>query len=187
MAWWFTSIWLIFEGHRRKNVARRVGARSSKGFVVFADSLNNRLVFQLLHVGCINISQIPYYLDEDSNWSLNIYELQRSLDNARPHCVPRALVVINPGNPTGEYLALPGIEGHCETRSIFMAALCNRGHYIFVLCLPYFYTWCDPSANLECMSETCCTRLAGNSGRKNRQKFAILAPSHNFIGLYLRN
>jgi len=25
------------------------------------------------------------------------------------------------------------------------------------------------SANLECMSEMCCTRLAGNTGRKNRQ------------------
>jgi len=33
-------------------------------------------------------------------------------------------------------------------------------------CLPYFYTWCDLSANLECMSEMCCTRLAGNIGHK---------------------
>ena len=33
----------------------------------------------------------------------------------------------------------------------------------------------------------CCTRFAGNTGRKNRQKFAIWAPSHNFVGLYLRN
>ena len=28
------------------------------------------------------------------------------------------------------------------------------------------YTWCGLSANLECMSETCCTRLAENTGRK---------------------
>ena len=27
-------------------------------------------------------------------------------------------------------------------------------------CLPYFHTWCGLSANLECMSELCCTRLA---------------------------
>jgi len=33
----------------------------------------------------------------------------------------------------------------------------------------------------------CCTLLAENTGRKNRQKFAIWAPSHNFVGLYLRN
>jgi len=33
-------------------------------------------------------------------------------------------------------------------------------------CLPYFHTWCGPSVNLECRSEMCCTRLAGNTGRK---------------------
>ena len=30
----------------------------------------------------------------------------------------------------------------------------------------YFHTWCGISANLECRSETCCTRLAGNARRK---------------------
>jgi len=54
-------------------------------------------------------------------------------------------------------------------------------------CLPYFYTWCGLSANLRCRSETCCTRLAENTGRKNRQNFAICAPSHNFVGPYLPN
>jgi len=34
------------------------------------------------------------------------------------------------------------------------------------------------------MSEMCCTRLAENTGRK---KIAILAPLHNFLGLYLRS
>jgi len=34
------------------------------------------------------------------------------------------------------------------------------------------------------MSEMCCTRLAENTGRK---KIAILAPSDNFVGLYLRS
>jgi len=37
-------------------------------------------------------------------------------------------------------------------------------------CLPYFYTWCDLSANLEFRSEMCCTRLAGNTGSKNDAK-----------------
>jgi len=41
-----------------------------------------------------------------------------------------------------------------------------------------------PSANLECRSEICCKRLAGNTGHK---KIAISEPSHNFVGLYLRN
>jgi len=30
-------------------------------------------------------------------------------------------------------------------------------------------------------------RLAENAGHKERQKIAIWAPSHNFVGLYLRN
>jgi len=72
--------------------------------------------------------------------------------------------------------------------SIFMVALWNRAdHYIFILwfisiylsffprlisaaeyigCLPYFHTRCGLSANLECRSEMCCTRLAENTGRK---------------------
>jgi len=33
----------------------------------------------------------------------------------------------------------------------------------------------------------CCTQLAGYAGRKNLQKLAIWAPSHHFVGLYLRN
>ena len=41
-------------------------------------------------------------------------------------------------------------------------------------CLPYFDTWCGLSANLECRSETCCTRLAGNKGRKKSPKIRHL-------------
>jgi len=36
--------------------------------------------------------------------------------------------------------------------------------------LPYFHTWCGPSANLQCRSEMCCTRLAANTGRKKIAK-----------------
>ncbi len=46
--------------------------------------------------------QILYYLDEDNNWALNVDELQRALDEAKEKCVPRGIVVINPGNPTGK-------------------------------------------------------------------------------------
>ena len=48
------------------------------------------------------------------------------------------------------------------------------------------HTWCGLSANLECMSEMCCMRLAENTGRKKSPKIAIWAPSHKFVGLYLR-
>jgi len=37
-------------------------------------------------------------------------------------------------------------------------------------CLPYFHTWCGVSANLRRMSETCCTLLAENTGRKKVDK-----------------
>jgi len=32
-----------------------------------------------------------------------------------------------------------------------------------IRCLPYLHTWCDPSANLQCRSEMCCTRFAENT------------------------
>jgi len=54
-------------------------------------------------------------------------------------------------------------------------------------CLPYFHTLCGLSANSKCMSEMCCTRLAEIQDAKNRRYFAIWAPSHNYVGLYLRN
>jgi len=41
-------------------------------------------------------------------------------------------------------------------------------------CLPYFHTWCGLSANLECRSEMCCTRLAGNAVCKNSPKICRL-------------
>jgi len=73
---------------------------------------------------------------------------------------------------------------------VIMAALCNRGGIIFLPCsfFPsiFFFlffprlisaeagwmstTWCGPSANLECRSERCCTRLAADAGPKNVAK-----------------
>lgn len=57
-----------------------------------------------------NAYPIKYYMNEDSNWALDISELKRSIDEGRPNCVPRALVVINPGNPTGSVLSRQNIE-----------------------------------------------------------------------------
>jgi len=68
-----------------------------------------------------------------------------------------------------------------------MAALCNRGPLYFcpvvssflfqaksqpsqIGCLPYFDTWCGPTTNLECRSEICCARLAGNAAPKKSPK-----------------
>lgn len=54
--------------------------------------------------------QIEYFLDEDNNWALNINELERAMNESKDRCVPRAIVIINPGNPTGQVLSRENIE-----------------------------------------------------------------------------
>lgn len=52
--------------------------------------------------GC---QQAPYYLDEENGWSLDINDLHRSYkEQVDKGNTPKALVVINPGNPTGNVL-----------------------------------------------------------------------------------
>jgi len=83
-----------------------------------------------------------------------------------------------------------------------MAALRSVcGHYIFALwflLLSSFLLFsspnlsrrtrildvCHTSPHVVALVETCCTRLAENTGRKKRQKFAFWAPSHYFVGLF---
>jgi len=89
------------------------------------------------------------------------------------------------------------IIGRPIARYLVMAALCNRAHhYIFVLWfllsssfisspnlsgrrLDVYHTSTHgvaggPSAILECRSEMCCTRLAGNAGPKKSPKIRHL-------------
>nr|XP_027807722.1 alanine aminotransferase 1 isoform X2 [Marmota flaviventris] len=54
--------------------------------------------------------QVDYYLDEERTWALDVAELRRRLSQARDHCCPRALCVINPGNPTGQVQTRECIE-----------------------------------------------------------------------------
>ena len=45
---------------------------------------------------------LPYYLDEDKGWGLNVEALREMVTNAKDDgFTPRSIVVINPGNPTG--------------------------------------------------------------------------------------
>jgi len=56
-------------------------------------------------------SQIPYYLDEEKGWAVDFKQLHQSLeDSAIAGITPRAIVVINPGNPTGTVLEKSDIE-----------------------------------------------------------------------------
>ncbi|OAF66283.1 hypothetical protein A3Q56_05996 [Intoshia linei] len=56
-----------------------------------------------------NMKSIPYYLNESNGWSMEIEELERSLEQHKAKCTPRAIVVINPGNPTGNVLTLENL------------------------------------------------------------------------------
>ena len=57
-------------------------------------------------------------------------------------------------------------------------------------CLPYFHTWCGLNANLRCRSETCCMRLAENTGRKkvaNNSHLGTIAQLCRAISSQLRH
>ena len=46
----------------------------------------------------------------EKHWSLEVSELKRALGEAKQNCQPRAIVVINPGNPTGQVLTQQNIQ-----------------------------------------------------------------------------
>jgi len=57
-----------------------------------------------------NMHQVGYYLDEGANWALDMAELERSIAEAKEVCDPKAIVIINPGNPTGSVQSRETIE-----------------------------------------------------------------------------
>ncbi len=82
-----------------------------------------------LYSACIPLyggSAIEYFLDEKGGWSLSVEALQKSFDSAKGKKInPRALVVINPGNPTGQCLNVQNIRdiiGFCADRKIVIMA-----------------------------------------------------------------
>ncbi|NWT18375.1 ALAT2 aminotransferase, partial [Vireo altiloquus] len=54
--------------------------------------------------------QVNYYLAEERCWALDVAELRRALAEGRRRCCPRALCIINPGNPTGQVQSRDCIE-----------------------------------------------------------------------------
>ncbi|XP_047050155.1 alanine aminotransferase 2-like [Lolium rigidum] len=61
----------------------------------------------ILHGG----TMIPYNLSEDGDWGLEIFEVKRCLEEARiSGLTVRAMVVINPGNPTGQVMSVTNQE-----------------------------------------------------------------------------
>ena len=66
--------------------------------------LTTKLIFYVPH-SCYTL-QINYMLNEDRNWAIDVPGLRGILQEARNHCDPRIIVVINPGNPTGKKIKI---------------------------------------------------------------------------------
>lgn len=55
---------------------------------------------------------VPYYLDESSEWSMDVDGIRAALAKAKEEGTDvRAIVVINPGNPTGASLSPEAVKG----------------------------------------------------------------------------
>ncbi|KAJ1287369.1 hypothetical protein BS78_02G004700 [Paspalum vaginatum] len=56
-------------------------------------------------------SLVPYYLEEEANWGLDFVNIRQSVAEARSKGITvRAMVIINPGNPTGQCLSEANIK-----------------------------------------------------------------------------
>merc|ERR1712137_37791 len=73
-----------------------------------------------------NGSAIPYYLEEENEWGLSVSELEQSFKTAKDKGIlPRGLVVINPGNPTGQVLSKDNMESiakFCSDNDVVLMA-----------------------------------------------------------------
>ncbi|KAJ8522076.1 hypothetical protein ONZ45_g1263 [Pleurotus djamor] len=69
---------------------------------------------------------IPYHLDEASDWSTSVHEVEEAIEEAHREGVhPKALVIINPGNPTGALLdesTQEALVDLCEKYSLVLLA-----------------------------------------------------------------
>uniref|UniRef100_A0A665W009 alanine transaminase n=1 Tax=Echeneis naucrates TaxID=173247 RepID=A0A665W009_ECHNA len=68
---------------------------------------------------------VPYYLNQEHSWELQIEELHRALESAQRVCNPVALYVINPGNPTGHVQSRKSMQEvihFVSERSLFLLA-----------------------------------------------------------------
>jgi len=69
---------------------------------------------------------VKYYMDETRGWGLSIPELQQSITAARADGLnPRALVMINPGNPTGQVFSQEDLEAlvrFCQEQRLLLLA-----------------------------------------------------------------
>lgn len=71
-------------------------------------------------------SLVPYYLNEATGWGLEISEVKQQLEAARLNGIDvRAIVIINPGNPTGQVLSKENqveIVEFCKNEGLLLLA-----------------------------------------------------------------
>lgn len=71
-------------------------------------------------------TQVPYYLEEESNWGTPVRELEAAFEKSKAQGIqPRAVAVINPGNPTGGVLPRDGVAeivDFCRRRELVLLA-----------------------------------------------------------------
>ncbi|KAL3267900.1 hypothetical protein HHI36_007039 [Cryptolaemus montrouzieri] len=58
----------------------------------------------------LNMHSVPYFLNEKKNWGVDLKELNKSFDDSTSTCTLRAIIVNNPGNPTGHVFTLQNIQ-----------------------------------------------------------------------------
>lgn len=59
----------------------------------------------------LNATCVPYYLDESKNWATDLSAIKSACTEAKANGIDvRAIVIINPGNPTGASLAASDIR-----------------------------------------------------------------------------
>ncbi|GJJ69612.1 alanine transaminase [Entomortierella parvispora] len=138
--------------HIRENVAKFISERDgyqadpSKIFLTQGASAGVQLTLQMIvennkvgimipipqyplytaTLAVLDANPVPYYLDESKGWGLTNEELQRSYDEAVKKGIDtRALVIINPGNPTGQCLTeenMREIIRFCKKNKVILLA-----------------------------------------------------------------
>ncbi|KAI7907038.1 pyridoxal phosphate-dependent transferase [Cokeromyces recurvatus] len=77
-------------------------------------------------VSLVDAAPVPYYLNEKEDWGLDRDDLEKSLEEAQKKDINvRALVIINPGNPTGQCLSEENIREiirFCHEKRIVLLA-----------------------------------------------------------------
>jgi len=129
----------------------------------------------VLDAHCRSATSIEHVCDQIAQWNLGLNQsatrFELYLDMSNVEIARTCLNLVNKGKGSRRSLWSPYVIGQTVA-----------DHYIFALCLfllffsspnlsgrrldVYHTSTHGVAANLECRSEICCTRLAGNTGRK---------------------